>query len=215
MELGCWRVEEERVVAGSGPPAAAGVAGPPARSGAQASTTIGCWRTEKRRDLKVQGLMKKLKEIEQRLEAGAREQRRDRRLLEKIGEARSEIAGLISKPLRPSPSFDLGQATKRHGSVKPNEAAIPEGSEAEGVPATRLDKNFGFSKHFGSKCELGEEVQRGHFGYTCSAKFKKGELKGQQVDVKVIPKAKCGLVDNIPNLWTQPRYLNLWAASKM
>ncbi|GKV00585.1 hypothetical protein SLEP1_g13252 [Rubroshorea leprosula] len=61
MELGCWRVEEERVVAGSGPSAAAGVAGPPARSGAQASTTVGCWRTEERRDLKVQGLMKKLK----------------------------------------------------------------------------------------------------------------------------------------------------------
>ncbi|GKV45255.1 hypothetical protein SLEP1_g52364 [Rubroshorea leprosula] len=50
--------------------------------------------------------------------------------------------------------------------------------------------DFGFSKHFGSKYELGEEVGRGHFGYTCSTKFKKGELKGQQVAVKVIPKAK-------------------------
>ncbi|GKV02408.1 hypothetical protein SLEP1_g14845 [Rubroshorea leprosula] len=68
MELGCWRVEEERVVAGFGLPAAAGVAGPPARSGAQASMIVGCWRTEKRCDLKVQGLMKKLKERKQRLE---------------------------------------------------------------------------------------------------------------------------------------------------
>ncbi|GLT26176.1 hypothetical protein SLA2020_012600 [Shorea laevis] len=70
---------------------------------------------------------------------------------------------------------------------------MPEGSEAEGVPAMRLDKNFGFSKHFGSKCELREEVRRSHFGYTCSAKFKKGELKGQQVAIKVIPKAKISL----------------------
>ncbi|GKV37489.1 hypothetical protein SLEP1_g45516 [Rubroshorea leprosula] len=42
----------------------------------------------------------------------------------------------------------------------------------------------------GRKYELKEEVRRGHFGYTCSTKFKKGELKGQQVAVKVIPKAK-------------------------
>ncbi|GLT39035.1 hypothetical protein SLA2020_132430 [Shorea laevis] len=91
----------------------------------------------------------------------------------------------------PSPAKHIRAVlARRHGSVKPNEAAIPEGSEAEGVPATGLDKNFGFSKHFGSKYELGEEVGRGHFGYTCSAKFKKGELKGQQVAVKVIPKAK-------------------------
>ena len=41
-----------------------------------------------------------------------------------------------------------------------------------------------------SRLEVGEEVGRGHFGYTCSARFKKGELKGQQVAVKVIPKAK-------------------------
>ncbi|GKV05455.1 hypothetical protein SLEP1_g17465 [Rubroshorea leprosula] len=79
---------------------------------------------------------------------------------------------------------------KQHGSEKPNKAAILGGSEVEGVPATGLDNNFGFSKHFGSKYKLGEEVGRGHFGYTCSAKFKKGELKGQQVTVKVIPKAK-------------------------
>ncbi|GKV07046.1 hypothetical protein SLEP1_g18856 [Rubroshorea leprosula] len=53
--------------------------------------------------------------------------------------------------------------------------------------------DFGFLKHFGSKYELGEEVGRAHFGYTCLAKFKKGELKGQQVAVKVIPKVKVGL----------------------
>ncbi|KAG5006710.1 hypothetical protein JHK85_025252 [Glycine max] len=40
------------------------------------------------------------------------------------------------------------------------------------------------------RLEVNEEVGRGHFGYTCSVRFKKGELKGQQVAVKVIPKAK-------------------------
>ncbi|KAE8695931.1 Calcium/calmodulin-dependent serine/threonine-protein kinase 1 [Hibiscus syriacus] len=90
----------------------------------------------------------------------------------------------------PSPAKHIRAVlARRHGSVKPNEAAIPEGSEA-GANGTGLDKSFGFSKHFGSKYELGDEVGRGHFGYTCAAKFKKGELKGQQVAVKVIPKAK-------------------------
>ncbi|GKV30764.1 hypothetical protein SLEP1_g39544 [Rubroshorea leprosula] len=89
MELGCWRVKKERVVARFGPSTVAGVAGPPARSGAQASTTVGCWRIEERRDLKVQHLMKKLKEIEQWLEV----EPGDRRLLEKIGEAQLKLQG--------------------------------------------------------------------------------------------------------------------------
>ncbi|KAL3526759.1 hypothetical protein ACH5RR_011415 [Cinchona calisaya] len=89
----------------------------------------------------------------------------------------------------PSPAKHIKAVlAKRHGSVKPNEASIPEGNESESVAS--LDKSFGFSKHFGNKYELGEEVGRGHFGYTCRAKFKKGELKGQEVAVKVIPKVK-------------------------
>ncbi|MED6221337.1 CDPK- kinase 5 [Stylosanthes scabra] len=97
---------------------------------------------------------------------------------------------LFKRPFPPpSPAKHIkALLARRHGSVKPNEATIPEGSEADEVVA--LDKNFGFSKHFGSKFEVGGEVGRGHFGYTCAAKFKKGELKGQQVAVKVIPKAK-------------------------
>lgn len=67
--------------------------------------------------------------------------------------------------------------------------AIPEEGE-EDAGAADLDKRFGFSKEFSSRLEIGEEVGRGHFGYTCSATFKKGEHKGQQVAVKVIPKAK-------------------------
>jgi kinase len=76
--------------------------------------------------------------------------------------------------------------------VKPNEVSIPEGSEVE----LSLDKSFGFSKGFFAKYELGDEVGRGHFGYTCSAKGKKGEMKGEEVAVKVIPKAKvCNLLN--------------------
>ncbi|XP_059668302.1 CDPK-related kinase 7-like [Cornus florida] len=87
----------------------------------------------------------------------------------------------------PSPAKHIrALLARRHGSVKPNEASIPEGNEFEAA----LDKNFGFSKHFITHYELGEEVGRGHFGYTCSAKAKKGSLKGQDVAVKVIPKSK-------------------------
>ncbi|GFY86510.1 protein kinase superfamily protein [Actinidia rufa] len=90
----------------------------------------------------------------------------------------------------PSPAKHIKAVlARRHRSVKPNEAVIHEGNEEEGGGAG-LDKSFGFSKHFGNKYEIGEEVGRGHFGFTCKAKFKKGELKGQEVAVKVIPKAK-------------------------
>ncbi|PKA62864.1 CDPK-related kinase 1 [Apostasia shenzhenica] len=95
---------------------------------------------------------------------------------------------LLKRPFPPpSPAKHIrALLARRHGSVKPNEASIPEGSEVK----LGLDKNFGFSKHFPSKYELGEEVGRGHFGYTCSARAKKGEMKGEEVAVKVIPKAK-------------------------
>ncbi|XP_075514916.1 CDPK-related kinase 5-like [Primulina tabacum] len=89
----------------------------------------------------------------------------------------------------PSPAKHIKAVlARRHGSVKPNEAAIPEGKEVS--EAAGLDKSFGFSKNLYNKYDLGEEVGRGHFGYTCRAKFKKGELKGQEVAVKVIPKTK-------------------------
>ncbi|KAL5745382.1 hypothetical protein ACOSP7_026528 [Xanthoceras sorbifolium] len=105
------------------------------------------------------------------------------------------IPSLNSTPLRifkrpfppPSPAKHIrALLARRHGSVKPNEASIPEGNESD----IALDKNFGFSKQFLSHYEMGEEVGRGHFGYTCSAKAKKGSFKGQDVAVKVIPKSK-------------------------
>ncbi|KVI03435.1 hypothetical protein Ccrd_018271 [Cynara cardunculus var. scolymus] len=87
----------------------------------------------------------------------------------------------------PSPAKHIRSLlARRHGSVKPNEASIPEGNEFE----VGLDKNFGYSKQLLSHYELGEEVGRGHFGYTCTAKGKKGSMKGHDVAVKVIPKSK-------------------------
>ncbi|KAL8117601.1 CDPK-related protein kinase isoform X1 [Apium graveolens] len=91
----------------------------------------------------------------------------------------------------PSPAKHIKAAwARRRGLVKPNESvsAIQENDEVDG--GARLDKSFGFSKNFGSTFEIGDEVGRGHFGYTCRAKFKKGEFKGLDVAVKVIPKAK-------------------------
>ncbi|KAK5803784.1 Calcium/calmodulin-dependent serine/threonine-protein kinase 1 [Gossypium arboreum] len=105
------------------------------------------------------------------------------------------VPSVNSTPLRffkrpfppPSPAKHIKSLlARRHGSIKPNEASIPEGNECE----VGLNKSFGFSKHFTSHYELGEEVGRGHFGYTCSAKAKKGSLKGNDAAVKVIPKSK-------------------------
>lgn len=104
-------------------------------------------------------------------------------------------SSVTSTPLRifkrpfppPSPAKHIrALLAKRHGSVKPNEATIPEGSECE----VGLDKSFGFSKQFGVNFELGQEVGRGHFGFTCAAKGKKGSFKGIDAAVKVIPKSK-------------------------
>jgi hypothetical protein len=101
----------------------------------------------------------------------------------------------------PSPAKHIrALLARRHGSVKPNEASIPEGGE----PELGLDKSFGFSKHFFARYDLGEEVGRGHFGYTCSAKAKKGEHKGQDVAVKVIPKAKVRHTRTHSSSWLMP-----------
>ncbi|KAK7344923.1 hypothetical protein VNO77_15168 [Canavalia gladiata] len=108
----------------------------------------------------------------------------------------SNANSVTSTPLRilkrpfppPSPAKHIrALLARRHGSVKPNEASIPEGSECEVIG---LDKSFGFSKQFSAHYEIDEEVGRGHFGYTCSAKAKKGAFKGMDVAVKVIPKTK-------------------------
>ncbi|PSS32964.1 CDPK-related kinase [Actinidia chinensis var. chinensis] len=89
----------------------------------------------------------------------------------------------------PSPAKPIMSAIlKRQGPAKPKEGAIPEDDSGEGEGG--LDKGFGYSKNFAAKYELGKEVGRGHFGHTCWAKGKKGELKNQPVAVKIISKAK-------------------------
>ncbi|KAL0867043.1 hypothetical protein Bca101_046161 [Brassica carinata] len=108
----------------------------------------------------------------------------------------SSSPSVTSTPLRifklpfppPSPAKHIRAflLARRHGSAKPGQASISEGSEC----GVGLDKAFGFSKQFGSCYEIDGEVGRGHFGFTCSAKGKKGSLKGHDVAVKVIPKSK-------------------------
>ncbi|MCL7023740.1 hypothetical protein MKW94_026808 [Papaver nudicaule] len=100
----------------------------------------------------------------------------------------------------PSPAKHIkASLLKRHGRQPPaRQNSIPEedGGAAEAEQQqqqqqhARLDKSFGYNKNFGAKYELGKEVGRGHFGHTCSAKVKKGDLKGQQVAVKIISKSK-------------------------
>jgi hypothetical protein len=110
-----------------------------------------------------------------------------------------ESKSVTSTPLRqlarafhpPSPARHIRDVLRRRKEKK--EAALPaarQQKEEEEREEVGLDKRFGFSKELQSRIELGEEIGRGHFGYTCSAKFKKGELKDQEVAVKVIPKSK-------------------------
>ncbi|KAJ8500152.1 hypothetical protein OPV22_010704 [Ensete ventricosum] len=104
--------------------------------------------------------------------------------------ARSTPRRLFRRPFPPpSPAKHIRIAlAKRQGLPKPKESPIPEdGNEAVERP---LDKSFGYGKNFETKYELGKEVGRGHFGHTCLATAKKGEIKGQFVAVKIISKAK-------------------------
>ena len=99
----------------------------------------------------------------------------------------------------PSPAKPIMAALlRRQGKAKPKDGPIPEeqgegGGGGEGAERS-LDKSFGYGKNFGAKFELGKEVGRGHFGHTCWAKGKKGDLKGQSVAVKIISKAKVRLL---------------------
>ncbi|XP_020086107.1 CDPK-related kinase 1-like [Ananas comosus] len=114
----------------------------------------------------------------------------------------------------PSPAKHIrALLARRRGAVKPNAAApapapasaIPEGEEA----GLGLDKCFGFSRQLFAMYELGEEVGRGHFGYTCAAKpKKKGELQVEEVAIKVIPKAKMTTVIAIEDVRREVRILS-------
>ncbi|XVE58293.1 hypothetical protein DITRI_Ditri04bG0158500 [Diplodiscus trichospermus] len=112
----------------------------------------------------------------------------------------------------PSPAKPIMAALmRRRGSNKsaPVEGTIPEDGEE-----LVLDKNFGYAKHLGAKFELGKEVGRGHFGHTCWAKGKKGELKGQSVAVKIISKAKMTTAISIEDVRREVKILKALSAHK-
>ncbi|KAG6513584.1 hypothetical protein ZIOFF_023916 [Zingiber officinale] len=104
--------------------------------------------------------------------------------------ARSTSKRFFQRPFPPpSPAKHIKAAlAKRQAAAKKKDAVGTGGGL--GDPERLLDKSFGYGKNFGSTYHLGQEVGRGHFGNTCFATAKKGEMKGQTVAVKIIPKAK-------------------------
>ncbi|KAJ9171559.1 hypothetical protein P3X46_014912 [Hevea brasiliensis] len=116
----------------------------------------------------------------------------------------------------PSPAKHIAASlAKRLGGAKPKEGPIPEhgGTETEQQQQS-LDKSFGYSKNFGAKYELGKEVGRGHFGHTCSARVKKGELKDQPVAVKIISKAKMTTAISIEDVRREVKILKALSGHK-
>ncbi|XP_027109981.1 CDPK-related kinase 4-like isoform X1 [Coffea arabica] len=119
----------------------------------------------------------------------------------------------------PSPAKPIMSAIlKRQGApAKPNEGPIPEhdgGGAADNEGERPLDKSFGYPKNFGAKYELGKEVGRGHFGHTCWAKGKKGELKNQAVAVKIIAKAKMTTAISIEDVRREVKILKALSGHK-
>ncbi|KAG6382857.1 hypothetical protein SASPL_157423 [Salvia splendens] len=100
------------------------------------------------------------------------------------------------RPPPPSPAKHIRASLRKLGNRKksPRHGAIPEDAAEDAAPPQQqhhaLDKNFGYNKNFGAKYELGKEVGRGHFGHTCFAKGRKGELKDLPLAVKIISKSK-------------------------
>ena len=102
--------------------------------------------------------------------------------------------GVFKRPFPPpSPAKHIQEfLLRRHGQVKSKDSLsnLHEGNHQED-DRKPLEKYFGYAKNFTIKYEIAEEViGRGHFGYTCRAVIKKGDLKGQLAAVKVISKAK-------------------------
>lgn len=113
--------------------------------------------------------------------------------------ARSTPRRFFRRPFPPpSPAKPIkASLAERQGLPKPKEGLIPEDGTEE--VERSLDKNFGYGKNLGAKYELGKVVGRGHFGHTCFATAKKGDIEGQRVAVKIISKAKVRwYVQNVP-----------------
>ncbi|PWZ55301.1 CDPK-related kinase 8 [Zea mays] len=99
-----------------------------------------------------------------------------------------------AKHIKASLARRLGHRSPASASQVPRppvEVPIPEqGAGGAGEVERELDKSFGYDRHFAAKYELGKEVGRGHFGHTCLARARKGDMRGQVMAVKVISKAK-------------------------
>lgn len=89
--------------------------------------------------------------------------------------------------------------------------AVAAEAEAE---AQQLDKSFGYNRNFGARYELGKEVGRGHFGHTCSARGRKGDLKDQLLAVKIISKAKMTTAISIEDVRREVKILKALSGHK-
>ncbi|KAJ8573072.1 hypothetical protein K7X08_009583 [Anisodus acutangulus] len=129
--------------------------------------------------------------------------------------ARSTPRRFFKRPFPPpSPAKHIkASLARRFGHAKPpTEGPIPEDGTTEMDQS--LDKNFGYNKNFGAKFELGKEIGRGHFGHTCHAKGKKGDLKDLPVAVKIISKAKMTTAISIEDVRREVKILKALSGHK-
>ncbi|XP_052192913.1 CDPK-related kinase 3-like [Diospyros lotus] len=129
--------------------------------------------------------------------------------------ARSTPLKFFKRPFPPpSPAKHIkASLARRFGHhAKPREGPIPEDGAAESDQS--LDKNFGYGKNFGGKYELGREVGRGHFGHTCQAKGRKGDLRDQPLAVKIISKAKMTTAISIEDVRREVKILKALSGHK-
>ncbi|XP_071698154.1 CDPK-related kinase 3-like isoform X1 [Rutidosis leptorrhynchoides] len=133
--------------------------------------------------------------------------------------ARSSTPGrrFFKRPFPPpSPAKHIkASLARRFGHPKqPREGPIPEDGTAVEPELQSLDKNFGYNKNFGAKYELGKEIGRGHFGHTCHAKGKKGELKDHALAVKIISKVKMTTAISIEDVRREVKILRALTGHK-
>ncbi|KAI8572890.1 hypothetical protein RHMOL_Rhmol01G0235900 [Rhododendron molle] len=117
----------------------------------------------------------------------------------------------------PSPAKHIkASLVRRFGKAKPPlEGPIPEDGATEGDGEDQsLDKNFGYNKNFGAKYDLGKEVGRGHFGHTCQAKGRKGDLRDVPLAVKIISKAKMTTAISIEDVRREVKILKALSGHK-
>ncbi|KAJ0823965.1 putative non-specific serine/threonine protein kinase [Helianthus annuus] len=113
------------------------------------------------------------------------------------------LLGILKSPARPpsgggnttpkKPEFPPPSPAKHIMAVLMRRRRRKDDDDSEVVAG--LDKRFGLKKRFKDEYEVGDEVGRGHFGYTVSATCKSGDHAGEKVAVKVIPKDKVSFIN--------------------